>query len=83
MNVDRRRRQEVTATAGLPPNLADLIERAIQQGWRVRRTAKNHFQLLPPDPSKPIILCASTPRDPTRDRANTLARMKASGFKEP
>jgi hypothetical protein len=57
-----------------------LAIEAESQGWTIVRTVKNHFQFIPPDKTKPIVLVESTASNPKRAMANTLARMRASGF---
>ena len=61
-------------------DIETLAVEAERQGWTVVRTAKNHFQFMPPDKTKPIVLVETTASNPKRSMANTLARMRASGF---
>jgi len=59
--------------------LAEVLIAAEEQGWTVDRTAKSHYRLVPPGPGD-IVICSSSPRSSKRERAQTLSRMRRSGF---
>lgn len=83
VDIALNKRQGVRMKNGsVSGDMRDLFIEAVGQGWMVERTAKNHFKLIPPDVTKPIVLCAGTPRDREQALRNTLARMRASGFTE-
>lgn len=43
------------ALKGTSPDLRKVIEKAIEQGYIIRKTGNKHLQLVPPDKTKEII----------------------------
>lgn len=63
-------------------DLRDIERAAIDQGWKVDRTAKGHPRFTPPDPNQDIIIGSGTPSD-VRAIRNLLARLKRAGLMYP
>lgn len=61
-------------------DLKALVRSAERQGWRVRRTSKNHIAFYAPD-GKSIVHAAATPSD-SRSTQNAIAQLKKAGFRE-
>lgn len=61
---------------------SDVIERAVEQGWRHEVATSGHHKLIPPDPNGKIVVTSSTPGD-QRAFKNFLAGMRREGFKMP
>lgn len=59
-------------------DLLDIIEAAVGQGWRHRRTNSNHHQLFSPN-GKDIVTTGGTPSD-HRAIDNFVAELKRAGF---
>ena len=45
------------------PGLNELIQAAVDQGWRHEMSGGSHHRLIPPDKTKPILVTGSTPSD--------------------
>ncbi len=56
-----------------------IVKAAREQEWKVERTQKGHWRLIPPDSSKQIVVFGGTPSD-QRAIKNGLAVMKRQGF---
>ena len=61
------------------PNLELIVERAKDQGWRVRRTRRGHWQFFAPD-GESIVVTGGTPGE-RHARRNFLAAMRRAGFR--
>lgn len=61
-------------------DLKILLQKLEAQGWETRKTRKGLFA-VPPDPDLQMVLIHMTPSD-RRAWANTISRLKRSGFKE-
>ncbi len=60
----------------------DLEKAAREQGWRVTRTTKGHWQFWPPDRRIPPATFAGTPSD-WRAIRNLIADLRRKGFVWP
>lgn len=60
-------------------DLQKIIKAAKEQGWEVGKTQKGHWKLVPPDPTKRIVIGSGTPGDQRAIR-NLLAELKRQGF---
>ena len=58
----------------------ELIDAALEQGWRVRETGGNHYQLLAPD-QQHIVTLPSTPSD-WRALQNCRSITRKAGFRD-
>lgn len=74
----------------MPPAMSDIVERAVEAGWRLSRTRNGHQCLTPPkgtiDPytgveAKPVFF-PSTPSD-WRGEKNLVARLRRLGLHIP
>lgn len=61
---------------------AELERAALDQGWRVERTKRGHRRVIPPDPTRRIVIGSGTPGD-RRAIWNLLAHLKREGFRWP
>lgn len=61
--------------------LQDLLSEAQRQGFQ-RKDTKKGFQMVPPDPSKPIVTVHKTPSDHRAFR-NLVAQFRRSGLVWP
>lgn len=59
------------------PEINDLIDTVVEQGWRVEKGRK-HVKVYPPDKSRPIVTIPSTPSD-RRAVANVRSQLRRSG----
>lgn len=57
-----------------------LVERLLDQGWRVTLTSSQHLRCAPPDASKPIIVVGCQ-RDHPRDMRNAIRQLARAGYK--
>lgn len=60
----------------------DVVRAAEEQGWKVSRTQKRHYQFIPPDPDLGMVHTSGTPSD-YRAFNNFLSRLKQRGFLWP
>jgi predicted RNA binding protein YcfA (HicA-like mRNA interferase family) len=60
-------------------NFRDVVKDAKRQGFRVTLTKKSHWEFLPPDPTKEIVIAPGTPSD-KRSILNLIAQLRRSGF---
>lgn len=65
----------------MPNDWEEIQGAALEQGWRVEKIKKG-VRLVPPDPSKPMVVIHRTPSD-HRALKNTIAQMRRSGFVWP
>jgi hypothetical protein len=65
----------------MPSDWEALRNAAKEQGWR-EEPIKKGFRLVPPDPTKPMVVIHGTPSD-RRALANTKAQMRRSGLVWP
>lgn len=64
----------------LPRNFEKLKRLAVDQGWNIKRTSKNHWQFTPPDKRGEPCYASSTPSDPQWLWA-FCRRLKQNGLK--
>jgi len=62
--------------------LEEVIRAAREQGWAVSQTGKLHIRLVPPDPTRPIVIAAGTPSD-VRAVRNLISQARRSGLRWP
>lgn len=61
--------------------IQELIRQAEKQGWIVTYTKAGHYKWVPPDPTKSMVICSSTPSD--FHTLNLLKRdLRVRGFVE-
>ena len=56
-----------------------ILEKAKAKGWRVERTTKGHWQLIPPDKNQPMVVTGNTSGD-KRSVNHFLSQMRRSGY---
>jgi hypothetical protein len=60
-------------------NIRDVVSAAEDQGFRVSKTQRGHWQFLPPDRSIAPIFFSGTPSD-QRAILNLLGKLRRAGF---
>ena len=60
-------------------DLRKIVKAAKEQGWEVGKTKKGHWEFVPPDATKQIVIGSGTPGD-QRAIKNLLAELKRQGF---
>ena len=60
--------------------VADLIDKALAQGWVVEKTTKGHVCFVPADKTKRMVYTSGTPGD-WRAYANLRASLRRSGLR--
>lgn len=59
-----------------------LVKEAAKQGWAVERGRKGQLKLIPPDPTRQIVVIHGTPSD-HRAFKNAVALMRRQGLDWP
>lgn len=59
-----------------------VVREATRQGWTIEFARRGHLKLIPPDPSKQIVVIHATPSD-HRAIKNVIAVMRRTGFGWP
>lgn len=65
---------------GLNPDTRELVQAALDAGWKAEKTNGGHIRLLPADRNVPVQYVASTPNMKLRGVKNERARLRRAGL---
>lgn len=59
--------------------IKDLLDQCVRQGGILTKTGNDHWKVIPPDKTKPIVYSSGTPSD-FRSIRNIRAKLRRAGF---